>query len=164
MATPSQTSCESQAPAEARQTVPAGVGPTAIQTAMPLVQSMRPSSQGLPVEQGSPASQPTMQRPSPEHVPPVQAVPAAAKPSGGQTMEVPSQSSSLSQMSRAARQLVPAGCVPTGMQTGVAPLQSHAARSHSLPVLQGAPSTQTVTQMPSPSQVPPPAQPVPDAT
>ncbi len=156
--TPSQTSCVSQAPADIRQTVPAALGPVAVQTGTPLVQSIWPSSQGLPVSQGRPASQPTMHRPRPEHVPPGQVVPAGSKPSGGQVIDVPSHTSSVSQMSREARQVVPAGWIPAGTQTGDAPLQSTTPISQRLPVLQGAPSTHVVMHMPRPSQVPPPGQ------
>jgi hypothetical protein len=109
IAVPSQTSCVSQAPADGRQTVPAVLGPMAVHTGAPLVQSMVASSHGLPVSQGNPASQPTMQRPRPEHVPPGQVVPAGSNPSVGQVIDVPSQTSSVSQMSRGARQVVPAG-------------------------------------------------------
>ena len=54
---PLQTSLTSQGPAAIRQTAPALPGPTATQVGAPEVQSVRPTSQGLPVLHAAPGVQ-----------------------------------------------------------------------------------------------------------
>jgi hypothetical protein len=151
--TPSHVSSVSQLPALGRQLVPAVAGPALTQTGDPVLQSVVPSSQGLPVEHGAPALH-APQPPSPSQNPPAHIVPAAEKPSGGHAVPTPSQVSSTSQASIAARHVVPGGAAPAATQTGDPLVQSTIPSSQGLPVEHGAPSMQIVVHVPPPSHSP----------
>jgi len=74
---PLQVSATSQGPADMRQTAPALPGPTATQLGEPLEQSVRPTSQGLPVLHAAPGVQVSRHMPKPLQKPAVQVLPSA---------------------------------------------------------------------------------------
>lgn len=160
-AVPSQISCASHSPVDARHTVPAVMAPIATQTGLPLAQLVMPSSHALPVAQGAPSMQNGTQRPAPSQVPrPMQAVPAAANRLGGHAEPDPSQASGTSQASTRGRHTAPEGAGPVAAHTGL-PLAQLIAPTWQAAVTQGSPGTHML-QPPDPSHAMPTPQRTPD--